>query len=165
MPFFDPWRSISINQTLYMKTILFVVVLISCIQSVAQERSYGDLNGILHLDDMPFRGTVQEFCDTAPGISCPRVQGTEQFIALTGAGKSRCDKQWKWWVYTQDPRSKRWYCILKINKKTVRQYGGVVGIHHKNDEEITVLFKSHTFEYKKPKIKEPFLAEWTLVQH
>lgn len=148
-----------------MKTILVVLFLVSGIQSAAQESSYSDQNGILHLNDFPFRGTVQEFCDIAPGILCPQVIGTERFIALTGAGKSKCDKQWKWWVYTQDPLSKRWYCILKISKKTVRRYGVVLGIHHKNDEHISVLFKDHTFEYKKPKIKEPFLAEWMLVQH
>lgn len=147
-----------------MKTIMAVVCFFVCMQTIGQERSYEDHYGILHLNNLPFRGTVQEFCDLAPGILCPRVIGFEKFIALTKAGKQKADRRWRWWIYTQDPVSKRWYCIAKISRKAIRSYGGVVGIDGTRDGYIAVLFKGHTLEYEKPKMKPPFLVEWTLVK-
>lgn len=141
---------------------LFLILVVPWLIYAQDEPAYHDDNGILYLRGACFTGRTQDFCDRA-GMPCPNDDYNKTFLVLNTFVTKADRKTYKYAVYTQDVRSKRWYRVTRISHRMIKQYGCITAIYKVGDE---VVIEQGTLSqrFKKSAIKEPFLAEWALVQ-
>lgn len=144
------------------RSILFLIFIAPYLTSAQDEPAYHDDNGILYLRGTCFTGRTQDFCDRS-GAPCPKDDYNKTFLVLNTFTTNTDRKKYKYAVYTQDSQSKRWYRVTRITQQTIKRYGCITAIYKVGDE-VVVEHGTLVQRFKKSAIKEPFLAEWALVQ-